>query len=241
MNGWEFEPARDRDLRGINRHRSLVREDGLASSVARLFWWTLIRVLLRIWHRPQVTGRENLPTSPPFVLVSNHTSHLDTLLLASLLPTKWRDHVFPIAASDVFFVKRPIAAFAAWFLNALALRRSGVHSHDLEEMRERLARDQAVFVIFPEGTRSRTGTMQEFHSGIGKLVAASAVPVVPCHLEGCFRALPPGKHFPKPLGLSVNVGKPIRFDGCPDNRTGWDAIAAQLQAAVNELADSPNT
>lgn len=239
MNGWEFQPARDRELRGIERHRSLVRENGLASSVARLFWWTILRAMLRVWHRPRVTGRENLPASPPFILISNHTSHLDTMLLASLLPTKWRDDVFPIAASDVFFGKRPIAAFAAWFLNALAIRRTGIRSHDLEEMRERLTRDHAVFIVFPEGTRSRTGEMQKFQSGIGRLVANSAVPVVPCHLEGCFRALPPGSRFPKPLSLAVTVGKPIRFDDCPDNRTGWDAIAARLQVAVEGFADHP--
>lgn len=239
MNGWEFEPARDRDLRGIDRHRSLVRESGLASSVVRLFWWAVLRAMLRVWHRPLVTGRENLPASPPFILISNHTSHLDTLLLASLLPTKWRDRVFPIAASDVFFEKRPMAAFAAWFLNALAIRRSGIQSHDLAEMRERLSRDRAVFIIFPEGTRSRTGEMQKFRSGIGRMVANSPVPVLPCRLEGCFRALPPGSRFPKPLGLTVKVGKPIRFDDCPDNRAGWDAIAEQLQLAVESLADPP--
>ena len=61
------------------------------------------------------------------------------LLLASILPAGWRDRVFPVAASDTFFEKRPTAAFADWFLNALAIRRQCARSHDLEEIRDKLA------------------------------------------------------------------------------------------------------
>jgi|UniRef100_UPI003783293C 1-acyl-sn-glycerol-3-phosphate acyltransferase len=236
MNDWTLDPAHDRDLLGIERHRSLVRENGLASSVLRFVMWSLLRPALNIWHRPRINGREHLPKSRPFILVSNHTSHLDGILLASLLPTSWRDHVFPVAASDTFFEKRSAAAFAARFLNALAIRRRGAHNHDLEEMRKRLTRDKEVFIIFPEGTRSRTGEMSAFRSGIGRLVAKTSVPVVPCYLEGCFRAWPPGRHFSKPLSVGISIGPPMTFEDCSDDRAGWDSIAKRLQAAVVDLA-----
>lgn len=235
MNGWEFQPARDRDLHGIERHRSLQREHGLAASVARLFWWGTLRVTFRVWHRLRVTGRENLPASPPFVLIANHTSHLDAPLLASLLPAKWRDQVSPVAASDTFFEKRPTAAFAAWFLNALAIRRRGTGAHDLEQMRERLQKDNAVFIIFPEGTRSRTGQLQPFKSGIGRLVAESNVPVVPCRLEGCFQAWPPGGRFIKPTSLKITIGKPVTFEDCPDTKAGWNLVAGRLHGCIEDL------
>lgn len=238
MNGWEFQPARDKDLHGIERHRSLQREHGLAASVCRLFWWGALRVVFLVWNRLRVTGRENLPASPPFVLIANHTSHLDAPLLASLLPAKWRDQVSPVAASDTFFEKRPTAAFAAWFLNALAIRRRGTGAHDLEQMRERLQEDNAVFIIFPEGTRSRTGEMATFKSGIGRLVAESKVPVVPCHLEGCFRAWPPGGHFVKPTRLGIKIGKPLTFEDCTDDRAGWNEVADRLHTCVADLAQS---
>ncbi len=236
MNDWSLEPARDHGLRGIERHRSLVRENGLATSCMRFILWCCLRPALSIWHRPRITGREYLPSSRPFILVSNHTSHLDGILLASLLPTSWRDHVFPVAASDTFFEKRPAAAFAARFLNALAIRRRGAHNHDLEEMRRRLTQEKEVFIIFPEGTRSRTGEILAFRSGIGRLVAQTNVPVVPCHLDGCFRAWPPGKHFSKPLSVGISIGPPMIFDDCSDDRAGWDSIAKRLQAAVENLA-----
>lgn len=235
MNGWEFQPARDKDLQGMDRHRSLQRESGLAASVTRLLWWGLVRMVFRVWNRLSVEGRENLPASPPFLLVANHSSHLDAPLLASRLPAKWRDQVSPVAASDTFFERRPLAAFADWFLNALAIRRRGTGAHDLEQMRQRLTEEQAVFIIFPEGTRSRTGAMQSFKSGIGRMVAASSVPVVPCHLEGCHRAWPPGAHFIKPTKLRVRIGKPLSFEQTPDNREGWNEVAKRLQQAVTDL------
>lgn len=235
MKGWEFHPARDLDLRGIERHRSLLRENGLTSSLVRLCWWYGLRAVFPIWHRLRVTGRENLPSRPPFILVANHTSHLDAPILASLLPVRWRDHVFPVAASDTFFEKRAIAALADWVLNALALQRRCARTHDLDEMREKLIYGGAVLIIFPEGTRSRTGEMQPFHSGVGRLVAQTDVPVVPCRLNGCFRAFPPGGRFIKPVRISVRIGPALRFDACPDDRAGWDSVAYQLRGAIEAL------
>jgi len=236
MNDWILDPAHDHDLLGIERHRSIVRESGLVSSTLRFIMWSILRPALKIWHRPRITGREHLPKSRPFILVSNHTSHLDGILLASLLPTSWRDHVFPIAAFDTFFEKRPAAAFAARFLNALAMRRGGAVNHDLDEMRKRLNHEREVFIVFPEGTRSRTGEMLAFRSGIGRLVARTTVPVVPCYLEGCFRAWPPGRHFSKPLSIGISIGPPMNFEDCSDDRAGWDSIAKRLKAAVENLA-----
>ena len=237
MNGWEFQPARDRDLHGIERHRSLKREHGLGESITRLIWWAGLRVIFRVWNRLRVTGRENLPASPPFILIANHTSHLDAPLLASLLPAKWRDQISPVAASDTFFENRPTAAFAAWFLNALAIRRRGTGAHDLEQMRDRLNDDNAVFIILPEGTRSRTGKLQSFKSGIGRMVAESKVPVVPCRLEGCFRAWPADGSFVKPTRLSIKIGKPVTFENCPDTRAGWNTVAGRLHDCLENLAD----
>jgi 1-acyl-sn-glycerol-3-phosphate acyltransferase len=236
MNRWKFQPARDLELHGLERHRSLLRESGLAASMVRLGWCCGLRLALPVWHRLEVTGREHLPAKPPFVLVSNHTSHLDTPILASLLPAAWRDRVFPVAAWDTFFEKLPAAAFADWCLNALPIRRHCARTHDLDEMRAKLIRDAAVFIIFPEGTRSRTGEMQSFHGGIGRLIAGTPVPVVPCYLDGCFRAWPSGSHFIKPVRVTVRIGRPLRFDEVPDHRAGWDGIASQLGEAVAQLA-----
>src|SRR6266700_2212740 len=103
MEPWELQPARDHGLPLRERARSLQRESGLVSTGMHLACWTAIRAYLAFWHRLTIRGQENLPAQPPYILVANHTSHLDALVLAAPLPWRLRDRVFPIAAGDVFF------------------------------------------------------------------------------------------------------------------------------------------
>ena len=69
---------------------------------------------LALAHRLSIEGLENVPAEPPFVLVANHTSHLDALILAACLPRNQRGKVFPIAAGDTFFETKLATAFAAF-------------------------------------------------------------------------------------------------------------------------------
>src|SRR5437763_5654328 len=105
MEDWKLDPAHDLGLHGMERYRSHLHEGGLIESSVRLVWWSLLRITFRLWNRLQIIGREHLPAQPPFVLVANHASHLDALLLTAALPVRWRDQTFPIAARDVFFEK----------------------------------------------------------------------------------------------------------------------------------------
>ena len=96
--------------------------------------------------------------------------------------------------------------------------------------------EPAIYILFPEGTRTRDGKMGKFKPGLGRIVAASSVPVVPCYLDGAFRALPPSGRFPAPARLTLRVGEPLVFSGMPDDRRGWTEITGRLEAAVTELA-----
>src|SRR6185369_14403038 len=121
--------------------RSLRRENGLIATGLHFAWWTLVRGYMIVWHRLTVHGRRHLPKKPPFVLVANHASHLDTLVLASPLPWLIRDRIFPIAAGDVFFETPMRSAFSAFFLNALPMWRKKCGPHALKELRERLVEE----------------------------------------------------------------------------------------------------
>src|SRR5690606_3946329 len=101
------------------------------------------------------------------------------VILASL-PAHLRRSTMALAAGDTFFDSRPRAAFAAMCLNALPLWRKNVGRHSLDALRERLVNEPCSYVLFPEGTRSRTGDMNPFKPGLGMLVAATGIPVVPC-------------------------------------------------------------
>jgi 1-acyl-sn-glycerol-3-phosphate acyltransferase len=106
----------------------------------------------------------------------------------------------------------------------------------LRELRERLLGEPCGFILFPEGGRSRDGRIAAFKPGVGMLVAGTHVPVVPCHLEGTFEALPADRKWPRPTRLTLRVGRPECFDKLPDNRAGWDAAGRVLEGRVLGLA-----
>jgi 1-acyl-sn-glycerol-3-phosphate acyltransferase len=106
----------------------------------------------------------------------------------------------------------------------------------MAELRDRLVEEPAIYLLFPEGTRSRTGDIGTFKPGLGMLLGGADVPVLPCHLSGAFEALPPGGRWPKPEKMVLRIAPPRRFGSLPNDKTGWRAIAEQLEQEVRGLA-----
>ena len=234
MTDWQFRPARDHGLSAGDRLRSLGREGGLGSLLLGGAWRALVRLYLRLFHRLQVEGREHLPP-PPFVIVCNHSSHLDALTVAAALPRAVARRAYALAAGDTFFTTLRGSAFAAYAVNALPVWRKRTKQHELAALRERLADDGLVYILFPEGTRTRDGSMHRFRAGIGSMVAGGQVPVVPCYLEGAFAAWPAHRRLPRPGRLHLHIGTPLRFPEQPDTVQGWARIAAACEQAVRAL------
>jgi 1-acyl-sn-glycerol-3-phosphate acyltransferase len=226
--------ARSRLTRS-ERRLSLRREVGLEGAFACLVWWAVTQTYLTLAHRLKVCGRENLPAHPPFVLIANHGSHLDAVVLGALLPARLAGGVFPIAAGDTFFTKRSSSIFATTWMNALPIWRKNCGRHSLEELRARLLRGESVYILFPEGTRTRAGAMAKFKPGLGRLVAGTEVPIVPCYLKGTFESLPATRNFPRPRKITVAIGKPVTFSGVSNDRSGWESIAKNLEESVRAL------
>jgi len=237
MDEWRYQPAGDLHLKPTESLRSLHREAGLIAGITQTAWRALVRTYLRGYHRLRVEGIEHLPAKPPFVMIANHASHLDALVLASAMPWRLRRSVFPIAAGDVFFETPAVALFSAMMLNALPMWRKRCGSHAMQELRERLIEGPSIYILFPEGTRSRDGSMGRFKPGLGMIVAGSPVPVVPCHLEGAFAASPPGARIPRPLPMRLRIGPALTFAEAGNDRTGWQEITTRLEAAVTALRD----
>jgi 1-acyl-sn-glycerol-3-phosphate acyltransferase len=235
MHTWKLEPARDLGLPLKQRWRSPSRESGLIEAGFQAAWWTLVHGYLSAGHRLHLLGREHLPAEPPFVLIANHASHLDALVLTCSLNWRLRDRVFPIAAGDTFFEKTSQAAFAAGLLNALPLWRHKCGSHSLAELRDRLLQQPCVYILFPEGTRSRNGEMAPFKPGLGLLVAQTNVPVVPCHLDGTFEALPPHRRWPRLHKITLRIGEPLQFSDAPNEKVGWQEVVRSAEKAVRNV------
>ncbi len=235
MEEWRFEPAHDLGLSPEQRRLSLRREVGLESAISCLLWRTLTRIYLLLAHRWEIHGRENLPTQAPFVLLANHSSHLDAVVLGAMLPARFVGAVFPIAAGDTFFTKRASSIFATAFMNALPIWRKNCGAHSLDDLRTRLLEGRSIYILFPEGTRTRDGQMGKFKPGLGRLVAEAKVPVVPVYLHGTFESLPAARTLPRFKKIRVRIGAPLSFADMSNDRGGWEKVAAESEAAVRRL------
>ncbi len=176
---------------------------------------------------------------PPFVIVCNHSSHLDTMVLESTLPRRLWDSTFPLAAGDTFFNSPTTALLSAGVINALPMWRDRSSSrHAIQQLRQRLMEDPCGYILFPEGTRTRNGTVGQCKPGIGMLVANLNVPVIPSFLDGAFTAWPHNKKYPRPTRLSLYLGPALDFAGLANDRSGWQAVASQCREAIMALQPS---
>ena len=235
MEPWNLEPAHDTGLTPSERFRSVRRESGLLESLTHHACFSLIRGYFAIAHRLTIVGRDRLPVHGPFVLAANHCSHLDALALGAALTPRHRERAFPIAAGDVFFQTKATSTFSAIVLNALPMWRKNCGPHALADLRRKLQEERAIFIIFPEGGRSRNGSMMPFKHGLGMLVAETNVPVVPCGLVGTFEALPAERNIPRPVAIKLAIGDPVQFASTANHRTGWSQIAANVESRVRDL------
>lgn len=233
---FHYDPADDLGLPAGEALKSTLREPGLISCLTTQATWLSVSAYLRIRQKLTVDGAERLPKEPPFVIVANHTSHMDALALGAAVPRRLRHQMFPLAAGDVFFDTPSHTAMAALTINALPMWRDNMGRHALQHLRDRLERGRGVFILFPEGKRSRDGRMLPFKAGIGMLLAETRVPVFPAHIRGAFEAWPPESPRPGPGRVSVRLGEAMTFEGVENGRDGWKRVAAELGDAVVALA-----
>lgn len=235
MTPWSYEPAADLDKSVIERLRHFPREPDMLVYGLRSAAALMLRGWLRLYHRFTITGAENLPATGSFILVANHASHLDTLCLLSALPLRKLHRAFPAAAKDYFFVSVHRLAMAAIVVNALPFGRQSQIRQSLDLCRQLLANPGNILILFPEGSRTKTGQMGEFRPGIGLLVAGTDIPVVPCHLNGAFHAWPKGKMLPRPGTIRLQIGAPLKFNHYSAGKDAAEQIGAELGKAVQAL------
>src|SRR5205809_1365757 len=235
MEPWNLQPAHDTGLTPAERFRSVRRESGLLESLTHHACFSLVRIYFAIAHRLTIVGREKLPPHGPFILAANHCSHLDALALGAALTPRHRERAFPIAAGDVFFQSTVISTFSAIMLNALPMWRKNCGPHALADLRRKLQEEKSIFIIFPEGGRSRDGSMKPFKHGLGMLVAETNVPVVPFSLIRTFDALPPNRKIPRLVRIKLIIGDPLNFPSTANDRSSWSQIAKSMESSVSIL------
>ena len=231
MEEWDYQPTPDFDKTPIERLRVFPRQPDMFWHGVRLVVQVFLRAWLKVWHRYRVVGREFIPTDEPFVMVANHSSHLDALALLSALPLAAIQKTYPAAAKDYFFTTMPKVAFSAIVVNAMPFDRKENPRASIDLCRELLATPGHALILFPEGTRGTTGEIAPFKPGIGYMAAGTNIPVVPCYLDGAFRAWPKGALVPRPRRVTLRIGRPMRFQ----NESNAKRVAMALEEAVKSL------
>lgn len=235
---WQYEPAKDLDQNLVERLRRFPREPDITVYFLRSLAALAIRIWLGIYHRLTVIGKDNLPQEGSYVLVANHSSHLDALCLSSIIPLKALHRLFPVAAMDYFFATVPRTIFSAVFINALPFGRYSNTRHSLKLCQELLSNPGNMLLIFPEGTRSSSGELGEFKAGVGLLLAGTKVPVIPCYIDGAYRACPKGRCFPLPSKIQIVIGAPRPFKDMPEGKESAEKISMALRESIIDLQRS---
>jgi 1-acyl-sn-glycerol-3-phosphate acyltransferase len=190
----------------------------------------LVRLVTLIVLGLNVRRRERLPRNGPAILVANHNSHLDTLVLMTLLPPRLLPKIRPVAAMDYFLRNRLLAWFALDIIGIVPLARKPQRGVDpLAGCRAALDRGD-LLILFPEGSRGEPERMQQFKTGIAHLAERHpSTPVIPVFMHGLGKALPKGEALLVSFFRDVFVGEALYWAG---NREDFMARLEQAMAAL---------
>jgi 1-acyl-sn-glycerol-3-phosphate acyltransferase len=195
------------------------------------------RPLAHLVASPDVRGAEYLElVEPPVIFVANHASHVDTGLLLSVLPTRFRHKTVVAGAADYFFDRRWKAHLFALGLGAIPIERHKVNRKSVDTATG-LLKEGWNLVIFPEGGRSPDGWFQEFSGGAAYLAGKTGTNVVPVHLEGTRRILAKDSGRPRRQQTRITFGAPLS----PGEGESARQFSSRIETTLATMADESRT
>ena len=202
----------------------------------RTLRWLIQRGLLlpftEVMAHPKVEGREWVTDlERPVIFAANHSSHADTSLILHALSDRARDRTVVAAAADYWFKRPLLGKIVSLFLNTFPFSRTGGAQAQLNAS-SRLLKSGWNLVLFPEGSRSPDGRIQEFKPGVGHLANETGTPVVPMHIRGAYQIMPRGQKLPLPGSARVRIGRPMS----PNPKEGSREFSARVEKAVRALS-----
>jgi 1-acyl-sn-glycerol-3-phosphate acyltransferase len=200
-----------------------------------LFAGPYVRSTFRPWSR----GLENVPSTGPAILASNHLSVIDSIFLPLVLSRR----VSFLAKSD-YFTGRGVKGFVIRnllkSLGQLSIDRSGGKASEasLQTGLGVLRRGQ-LLGIYPEGTRSPNGKLFRGRTGVARMILEGHVPVLPVAMIDTEKAMPIGKRIPRVRRIGVVVGEPLdfsRFEGFESDRFILRSITDEIMVEIARLS-----
>jgi len=214
-------PVSEQDT--LARHHERIRRRG----VNRIVYWPVrafVQPALLLYFRVRRAGRHNIPAGR-VILAANHRSFLDPFVIGICI----RRPIYFVAKSEIFHNR-----LVGWLLNCLGafpVRRGESDEESMATALALLARGEAV-VIFPEGTRRRTGPLQEPKRGVGRLALESGAPVVPIAVAGTERARRGWRI--RPVRVNIRCGRPLSY---PRIESPSPLLATEVTARIWPCVD----
>jgi 1-acyl-sn-glycerol-3-phosphate acyltransferase len=194
----------------------------------------ILRPLMKLIFGVHVRGREHLSEQQKFIIIANHNSHLDIILLFNLLTLDQLDRTHAVAEKTYFSKYKWLFRSVEFLYQPIWIERgTATREEDPFDEFKHLLDSGHNLIIFPEGTRGKPGVMLKFRSGIGRLVIQYPdVPIVPVFMKGPDRALPKSSAVFLPLTQFIAVGPAQKQHG--DHRE----ITRDLESALRELGQA---
>lgn len=199
----------------------------------------IVKIVCRVkWES---RGKELLATiEAPVIFASNHQSHVDTHVIMHTLPKKYRNRTAVAAAFDHFadhdgtsIKKRIIQYFVAAIWHAFSIERIKSPLRSIRTMQDLLNHGWSI-VIYPEGTRSRTGEIATFKGGLAVIAKKSERPVVPIYVHGGLQVLPEAAYIPRAGRIKISYGNPLHFQ----HGESSSEFMKRVENAVKEMANT---
>jgi 1-acyl-sn-glycerol-3-phosphate acyltransferase len=212
MRDWNYDNEQWTRLPTYLKHLPLfTRHVDLFSACMRYLWSIVLKdVAFGIYIRLKIVGTpfsELYRTNPKLLIISNHTSHLDATSIAAAIPRLYWLDLYIAAAKDYFFTNPVFTFFSKHCLGAIPIDRKDRRGEAINLI-IKLLNDlpRMWLIIFPEGTRSKDGKIQEFKRGISIFAERTQTPILFLYIEGNADLWPKGKLFPRPGKITIHVG-----------------------------------
>ena len=191
---------------------------------------TISYTYFRLFHGFRIQGLENIPKDKPFILACNHLSFFDPPAIGCKIPRNL--HYF--ARDSLFFW--PLGLLIS-SLNSIPVNRGQLDLGTLRKVLKVLKNGHPI-LVFPEGTRSEDGELQDPQKGLGLLVAKSSVGVIPARIYGSGKAFGKNHLIPR-IGrkIYINIGVEISFDDPKDvkSKKNYLEISTKVMSAIEKL------
>ena len=207
----------------------------------------LCTVMMQVLNRTRITGKHHLQGARlPLVFVSNHVTIFDDGLVDTLIfwpRVFWEYDFIPVhVPEERNFFKGPLMSWFMLRMKCIPVRRGeGIFQPAMDRIIAAL-REGGCVRTFPEGTRTRSGTLGHGRPGVGRVLYETSAVVVPCFHRGLDQVLPIGAVVPR-IGKRVDIviGPPFSVDdlrALPNTKETWQKISDRLMEKIADLARS---